>query len=366
MAKQQNISVLGINDFNTTEGYTEFAAACQQHHIYPLFNIEFASLDQQDKEKGYYWNDPVNPGVVYLCGKGLNNPPEFSKDSKNLVSAMWKRTQDRIWKMLDLLNEQIKKRKVELSLDYNQIRNQHAKNTVREYHIAKKLYFSIIQKWPIPAHQIDIFRQIFDDPSFEADPADKIFLQDQIHKRLLDTGKPAWVGENYKSFLSTQQVRTLILEAGGIPSYPVYTYPLNDPSDCDKNLSVLAHKLQELEIFAVEFIPNNTSIELLKKYALFFNRQNFCVTFGTGHNTSGPSTMIPSAQDNVPFDSELHQIAYQGACIIAAHQEMRRANRPGFINDEGKLNFSANQLKEFIRIGDEAIRKITSGAALKF
>ncbi len=54
MAKQQNISVLGINDFNTTEGYDEFASACEQFGVYPLFNIELVSLNQEDRGEGAF------------------------------------------------------------------------------------------------------------------------------------------------------------------------------------------------------------------------------------------------------------------------------------------------------------------------
>ncbi len=365
MAKEQNISVLGINDFNTTEGYEEFATACEQARVYPLFNIEFVSISQEDQEKGFHWNDSVNPGVIYLCGKGLNYPLKLSSDSKNLISAMWKITQDRIWKMVERLNKLLADHNIDLSLDYNQIRNLYAKNSVREYHLARHLYSAIANKWPKPQEQITIFRNLFDDPQFETDLSDNFFLQDQIRKRLLDAGKAAYVDENHTSFYNTHQVRSLILEAGGIPSFPFFT-GLNGFSDIENKLPSMARKLNELGIYAVEFLCSNTSLELLKKCAKFFYRQDFCVTFGTNHNTPGTCALIPSAQDNTPFDSELQQIAYEGACIIAAHQEKRRVCLPGFLNEEGYRNFSGNQLKEFILFGDEAIRKVISGGARSF
>lgn len=363
MAREQNISVLGINDFNTTEGYEEFATACEQAGVYALFNIEFVSINQDDQEKGFHWNDSGNPGVIYLCGKGLNYPLKLSSDSINLISAMWKITQDRIWKMVELLNKVLADRNIGLSLDYNQIRNLYAKNSVREYHLAKHLYSTIVNKWPKPQDQITTFRVLFDDPQFETNLSDSFFLQDQIRKRLLDTGEAAYVEENHTSFYSTHQVRSLILEAGGIPSFPFFNGSLNDISDVEKKLPSLAHKLNDLGIFAVEFLCCNTSLELLKKCACFFYKQDFCVTFGTDHNTPEPCALVPSAQDNTPFDSELQQIAYEGACIIAAHQEKHRACLPGFLNEEGYRNYSGNQLREFILIGDEAIRKVISGGA---
>jgi hypothetical protein len=363
LARKQNISVLGINDFNTTEGYEEFATACEQAGVYPLFNIELVSINQEDHENGFHWNDPVNPGVIYLCGKGLNYPLKLSSDSRNLISTMWKITQDRIWKMVEQLNRLLSERNIDLSLDYNQIRNTYAKNSVREHHLAKCLYSAIVHKWPEPQDQITAFRNLFDDPQFTTDLSHSFFLQDQIRERLFDFGKAAYIDENFTSFYSTHQVRSLILEAGGIPSFPIFDFNLNGISDIEEKMTYIARKLHELGIFAVEFLCSNTSLELLKKCADFFYRQDFCVTFGTSHNTMVLSTLVPSAQNNTPFDSELQQIAYEGACIIAAHQEKHRACLPGFLNEEGYRNFYGTRLKEFIFIGDGAIRKVISGGA---
>lgn len=366
IARKQNIYVLGINDFNTTEGYEEFATACEKAGVYPLFNIELVSINQEDQEKGFHWNDPVNPGVIHLCGKGLNNPPRLSNDSRNLISSMWKITQDRIWKMVELLNKLLADKNIGLSLDYNQIRNLHAKNSVSEPHLARHLYLTTVDKWPQHQDQVSIFRRLFDDPRFETDPSDSLFMQDQIRKRLLDVGKAAYVDKNPASFYSTHRVRSLILEAGGIPSFLISDSLLNGCTDVEKRLLSLERKLNELGIFAVEFLGCNTPLDLLKKCADFFYRHNFCVTFGTDHNTPNPCTLIPSAQDSIPFDSELQQIAYEGACIIAAHQEKHRACLPGFLNEEGYRNFHGNQLKEFILIGDEAIRRTISNGARSY
>ena len=40
MAKAEGISVLGINDFYTSDGYNEFAELAVANNIFPLFNIE--------------------------------------------------------------------------------------------------------------------------------------------------------------------------------------------------------------------------------------------------------------------------------------------------------------------------------------
>ena len=50
MAKAEGISVLGINDFYTTDGYDEFAELAVKNKIFPLFNIEFMGLQNDLQE----------------------------------------------------------------------------------------------------------------------------------------------------------------------------------------------------------------------------------------------------------------------------------------------------------------------------
>lgn len=356
-AKEQSVCALGINDFNTAEGYDEFASACNEIGVYPIFNIEFITLNQEDKENRLHWNDPINPGIIYLCGKGLDYPFTLSKNSKNMISSIWKGTQDRIWKMLELLNKILQTRNIDIILDYNEIRNLYAKNSVRERHLAKALYLSIASKWPDLQQQLTIFRNLFNDPSFNADIADIVNMQIEIRNRLLKSGKEAYIDEKQDTFLTTQQIRSLILEAGGIPCYPMLA---DDQihSDYEKDICKLSEKLHNMGIFAVEFLPYHTSFETLKKYARFFHEKGFCVCFGTEHNTPELQPLIPTARGQKPFDSELLEISYNGACIIAAHQEMRKLKRVGFVDDQGYPFYSGNKLKNLICMGDEAIRKI--------
>ncbi len=71
-AVAEEVKVVGINDFYTTEGYQEWAEGCSKRNLYPLFGIEFISLNEEDQKKGLRVNDPANPGRTYLSGKGSN------------------------------------------------------------------------------------------------------------------------------------------------------------------------------------------------------------------------------------------------------------------------------------------------------
>jgi hypothetical protein len=358
-AKEEQITALGINDFNTFDGFSEFEDICKEFGIYPLFNIEFITLSQEDKRKKLRWNDPSNPGIMYLCGKGLDKIPVLSRNTRNLMASIWKGTQDRIWKMIDLLNVYMHEQKIDISLNYNQIRNEYAKNSVRERHVAKALYLAFVEKWNDPITLNAAFKRLFNDTVFSVDLSDSVNMQNEIRKQLLKTGKIAYVEEKPNAFMEFSEAKALILEAGGIPCYPMLLEDLDNITENEKDISSLYSKLIEMGIHAVEFISNRIQFEVLKKYAKFFRKKGFCVTFGTEHNTAERFSLIPCAKGGCPFDKELESIAHDGTCTIAAHQQLHKQNRPGFVDEQGSKIVSQNQLREFIKIGDEAIKRIT-------
>ncbi|MDR3188056.1 MAG: hypothetical protein LBT94_02580, partial [Prevotellaceae bacterium] len=59
-AKKEDVAVVGINDFYSTDGYQEWCLECYLRKLYPLFNIEFISLQAEDMAAGIRVNDPNN------------------------------------------------------------------------------------------------------------------------------------------------------------------------------------------------------------------------------------------------------------------------------------------------------------------
>jgi hypothetical protein len=69
-------------------------------------------------------------------------------------------------------------------------------------------------------------------------------------------------------------------------------------------------------------------------------------------------SLVPTASGNRQLDEDLMQMSYQGACMIAAHQELSRKGLPGFINEKGVRVVSNAQSKDFVRTGEEVIKKM--------
>ena len=68
-AAEEGVKVVGINDFYSTDGYGEWKEGCAARGLYPLFGIEFISLNAEDQAAGLRVNDHNNPGLTYISGK---------------------------------------------------------------------------------------------------------------------------------------------------------------------------------------------------------------------------------------------------------------------------------------------------------
>ena len=78
LAVNENVKMLGINDFYVTDGYTSFYENAIKNKVFPLFNVEFIGLLKEAQVNNIRINDPNNPGRIYFTGKGLKYP--FSMD----------------------------------------------------------------------------------------------------------------------------------------------------------------------------------------------------------------------------------------------------------------------------------------------
>ncbi|MFP4163829.1 MAG: PHP domain-containing protein [Chitinispirillaceae bacterium] len=356
LGSEQNMDILGINDFNTCKGYDEFRSACAEKGIYPLFNIEFITRDTATLEAGKRWNSGSHPGAMYLCGKALNYPVRFCENTRNLLASLWKGTQDHIWKIIHRLNDHLEHCGLETEFDYNRIRSEYAKSTVRERHLARALYQELLARFPHEKTLEERFRTLFRDSSYSADVNDATSVQSDIIKRLFSPGCPAYVKKNGWE-ISFDQAKKIILEAGGIPCYPFLADDKAGFTEMEKDPHRLAHQLLDRGIHAVEFISPRTSFEVLKEYVSVFEEHHFCILFGTEHNTPEILPLLPAARDGVPFDSRLQETFSRGVCILAAHQELQSQSLTGFVNDTGEKLVEENQIDEFRKTGEEAIRK---------
>jgi hypothetical protein len=179
-------------------------------------------------------------------------------------------------------------------------------------------------------------------------------LENEIRSNLLKSGGAAFVEEDENSFLELKKIIRIIIKAGGIPCYPVL---LDDPSgkctEFESDPEKLYNSLKQLGIECIELIPCRNDADILKNFVEFFHKKGFIITFGTEHNTPEMLPMTVTTRGSKPLDESLKKIAWEGVCVIAAHQYLRADGRQGYVLPDG--THSIKQMRELINLGQMVI-----------
>jgi hypothetical protein len=350
MAIEEEIAVLGINDFFVTDGYDVFYLECIRNNIFPLFNIEFIGLLENEQKSGIRINDPNNPGRIYFCGKGLDYPFRAGWLDKTLLKKVRKESQKQVKMMISKLNDLIEPVNSSLTISYEYIKSRYARELVRERHLAKAVRTLAMENFTTPDEQLGFIEILYGGKKSKTGLSDTAALENEIRSNLLKAGGAAFVKEDENSFMELEKIIKIIMNAGGIPCYPVL---LDDPAgkftEFENDPERLCSALTSKSIGCVEFIPVRNDPGTLKDFVDFFNKKGFVITFGTEHNTPELIPLTVTARGSLPLDDTMKQIAWEGACVIAAHQYLRAQNRQGIVLDDGTL--SLKQKEELVKLG---------------
>jgi len=356
-AVRENVRIVGINDFNTTAGYDDWYEGALKRNLYPLFNIEMISLQEDDRNAGIRVNDPNNPGRTYLSGKGLRYPACIPEPYASLLADVRAKSNHQTKLMCQKLNDLPELKQSGISLDFGRILNNLTKGAVRERHLAKALRLEIYKH--IDRGFPEFFEMLFSGKALKSHPDDFAAVENEIRGNLLKAGGPAFIPEDPTTFLPFDTVCEIILAAGGIPTYPFLADDAKGEfTEFEQDIEKAADILKKRGIFSVEFITPRNTVEVLEQYAGYLHDNGFIVTFGSEHNTPSPEPIELFARGNIPLTNRLKQINYEGACLIAAHQEHVRTGKQSFSDTTGKVNTDFRE--SFIREGADCIESIIS------
>lgn len=333
LAKAERVSVLGINDFYTTDGYDEFAELAQKYRIFPLFNIEFMALQNDLQDAGIRVNDPNNPGRTYFSGKGLRQPAEMSEISFRKVKDLQEESNRQTYQMVEKLNDFLVEKEIDIQFDADDLHKKLAKNLFRERHIAQAVRIAVFEKEKTEAGRKTLFQKIFSGKEVKSPKENVAALENEIRGNLLKAGGAAFVSEDPKAFLSLEEVIDLIIDAGGIPCYPVLLdFGNGNFTGYEANKEKLLQELLKNDVYSIELIPGRNKYEIFKNFVNYFNENGFVITFGSEHNTPQLDPMKLGCGGGTDLDEELKQINYEGTAVIAAHQYLIANGKEGYLS----------------------------------
>ena len=357
-AVAEEVKVVGVNDFYTTEGYEEWAEGCKKRNLVPLFNIEFISLNEEDQKAGLRVNDPGNPGRTYLSGKGLSYPFKLEEPFASQLAGVRNEANLQVEAMCVKLNEILKEKNAGFTLDIDWIKDNLTKGSIRERHLAKALRLKVYEHCANDETCIaKLFQELFGGKELKSKTEDFAGVENEIRGNLLKAGGAAFVPETAKAFLPMQTVCDIIIAAGGIPTYPFLADDAAGKyTDFEGNLEKVAEQLTERGFHSVEFITTRNDVKLLEEYASYLYDKGFVVTFGSEHNSPAMEPIELFARHSTPLTEKLMNINYEGACVIAAHQHLTTQGLNGYVDEKGIADRSKRD--EFVKLGDQLIKSI--------
>jgi hypothetical protein len=354
MAGREKISVVGINDFYVADGYEQFYNESLKAGIFPLFNIEFIGLLEEEQRDGIRINDPDNPGRCYFSGKGLDYP--FRLDdlfSRKLIDTI-ATNQDQVRVMIDKANDWFAKIDAGIILSYDEIQKNYAKMLVRERHIARAIRMAVFDRFREDKERGRFLTTIFDGKEPRSAMNDIPGLENEIRGNLLKAGGIAFVKENENAFMKLDEVIEIIINAGGIPCYPVLLDDKNgNYTPYEKDPGQLWQELTKKNIGCIELIPVRNEAGELEKFVNFFYEKGFVILLGSEHNTPDLIPLTCDTRGKKPLSSEMQRISYEGCCVVAAHQYLHAKGMDGFLDAGGVPQMEAKE--SFIQLGNSVI-----------
>ena len=337
MGVAEGVKVMGINDFYSTDGYTEWATEAAARGIFPLFNIEYISLNKADQLAGLKVNDPGNPGRTYLSGKGLSFPPKMDEPFASALASVRSESNHHVAGMCSKLNDLLTDVDAGFLLDFEHIRSSMTKGMVRERHLAKALRQAVETRFSSVEANSAFYQKLFGGKPLVSSLDAPAAIENELRNNLLKAGGPAFIPEPVAAFLESGMVCKMILNQGGIPTYPFLADDNNGnftPFEGSKGQA--AKTLKERNIWSVEFITTRNSLEVLEEYVQFFHNEGFVVTLGSEHNTPSMEPIELFARKETELSPVLKEINYQGACLVAAHQYLNATEGQGYLDQNGK------------------------------
>ena len=354
MALAENVRIVGINDFYTTDGYAEWAGQSLSRKLFPLFNIEYISLNRDDQAKGIRVNDPNNPGRTYLSGKGLAFPPQMDEPYASSLKAVQTESNSHVGRMCTKLNGLLAEAVAGFSLDSDTILTEMTRGMIRERHLAKALREKVSAAFPSGESQKAFYQRLFGGKALKSNIDDAAAVENELRGNLLKAGGAAFVPESPEAFLDMEMVCAMIRNAGGIPTYPFLADDANGQfTDFEAPLERVAELLQQRNIWSVELITTRNSLAVLEAYALYFYQKGFVVTLGTEHNTPAMEPITLFARGKTPLSPLLVDINYQGACVVAAHQYLVATTGKGYLDSSGKADLANREA--YVVLGEALI-----------
>jgi hypothetical protein len=186
---------------------------------------------------------------------------------------------------------------------------------LQERHVAQAFQEALFEATPL-ASRCEKLALLYGSAT-KSEPTDPVAVQADIRTFLMKAGRPAYVDER---FVTYEEARELIAEMDGILCYPTVVDGMSPISSFEADPHSLVRRLKDLDIAAVEFVPNRNSPAVLSAYVDELHANGFSLSAGTEHNTTERIAIVPECKGGLPVPEAAQEAFVQGAILQCEHQ----------------------------------------------
>jgi hypothetical protein len=358
----EGVAAIGTANYHDFRVYRRFAAAAVEAGLLPLFGLEIITLIDDLPGDGMLINDPTNLNRMYLCGKAITRLDPPLPVAARRMAAMRAASDDRMRRMTALISARF----AQAGLDGGTT-DAHIAASVAERAGVPIEWVSLQERHVAQAFQEALFRDVKPDDRAAAlgrlfgaatiaGRTDEVAVQEAIRSNLMKAGKPAFVPEAAVSF---EDAYRLILELGGIPCYPILADGASPICPFEDTPEALAGRLLSRGIHCAELIPVRNRRDVVDRYVTALRGAGIVMMAGTEHNTRRMIPVEPKALGGETLSDMSREAFWEGACVVAAHQQLSAAGRPGYVDGEGRpaAGFADTEarIRSFAKIGEDLI-----------
>jgi hypothetical protein len=328
-AYNADIEYFGINDHYTIDGHPEFSKACRIAGIKAVFGIEAIAQEQEALEQNRRYNDPNNPGRVYVIGKGVTRDLKSGGKNRALLGRMKRAIRRRNRGIVERLNSYALRKGYNVNLSYKDVQLLTPKGNSTERHVVQAFCEKVDRLSEGEEKKVEIYNDLLDkriDEDILRDPA-KLLVT--VRARLVKTGRPCYVEEDQEAFTSVENLVGIMLEYGAVPSYPFMGGPITEE---EEDLDRLFEKVLSYRMYAFDLIEFRTPLERAREIVGFAKERGFPVFIGTEHNTKRLDPMV----GEIAIDPSLYGYFKRSSQFALGHQILSHLCNHGYVADDGK------------------------------
>lgn len=354
-ARSEGLRAVGTSNFFDLQVLPSFIDRARDQGVHPLLGVEMITVDTELEKAGWTINDPANPGRYYLQGRGLN--ADLVRSGKSETARVIKEANDLRGKtQVELLCHVLQGAGAPFVITAEQITSEVAERnqvptgwvSLQERHISRAFADRLVA---LPTGEVEeILRRAFGaaPTAVLSDPGS---VQTELRARLLKYGQPAFVADSPVTFA---QGHEMALELGGFPAYCAVADGAKPICDYEQPAAELARRILEGNIFAAELITIRNTVKCVDQYVAAFLDAGLLVMGGSEHNTPNRLPLALACLDG-PISVFAARAFWEGACVVAAHQDLVARGETGFVSRKGELITDRSRRGELAAHGAELI-----------